>query len=290
VRGRALSILALLPLLVGFELLRSPNKAVETGNARMKAGKAEEALAEYDKAVKALPTEPGAHFDRGAALYALGRFDEAREEFLRATEAKATPLKAAAFYNLGNSFFKTEKYGDAIAAYRRALLLDPNDVRAKWNLELALKKKKEEDQKNKDKNKDQDQDKKDDQEKQDQKDDKQDQEDKQDDKQSKQDQKQQDQKDQKQQDQKQQDEEQQQKQEEQAKQDEKEQKPQPKPEETAKKDGAKNEPQPKPEKEKAADMKEIEAVLDGLERSPKDLEKERARLRAVRRAAPSKDW
>jgi len=27
-------------------------------------------------------------------------------------------------------------------AYRRSLLLDPADIRAKWNLELALKKKK----------------------------------------------------------------------------------------------------------------------------------------------------
>ena len=31
----------------------------------------------YDKAVKKLPAEAGTHFDRGAALYALSRFDEA---------------------------------------------------------------------------------------------------------------------------------------------------------------------------------------------------------------------
>jgi DNA repair ATPase RecN len=37
-------------------------------------------------------------------------------------------------------------------------------------------------------------------------------------------------------------------------------------------------------------MSEIDAVLDNLERSPKDLEKMRARLRAVRRAPPAKDW
>jgi hypothetical protein len=32
------------------------------------------------------------------------------------------------------------------------------------------------------------------------------------------------------------------------------------------------------------------AVLDNLERSPKDLEKERARLRAIRRRPPARDW
>jgi Ca-activated chloride channel family protein len=266
-------LLALAPLLAGFDLLQSPNRAVETGNARMKGGKAEEALAEYDKAVKALPAEPGAHFNRGAALYGLSRFEEAAGEFLRATEAKTTALKASAFYNLGNSYFKGSKYDDAIAAYRRSLTLDPNDIRAKWNLELAQKKKKDEDEKKKkdqdknkdDKNKDKDKDKKDDQSKNDDKKDQ--------DKQDKQDKK-----------------DQQQKNDEQAKNDEKkdeQKKDEQKEPKEEKKEQAKNEPQ-KPDK--AADMREIEAVLDSLERSPKDLEKERARLRAIRRAAPSKDW
>jgi hypothetical protein len=31
-------------------------------------------------------------------------------------------------------------------------------------------------------------------------------------------------------------------------------------------------------------------VLDNLERSSKDLEKERAKVRAVRRAPPERDW
>ena len=35
---------------------------------------------------------------------------------------------------------------------------------------------------------------------------------------------------------------------------------------------------------------EIGAVLDSLEKSPKDLEKQRARMRAVRRAPPVRDW
>jgi hypothetical protein len=31
-------------------------------------------------------------------------------------------------------------------------------------------------------------------------------------------------------------------------------------------------------------------MLQSLESNPKDLERERARLRAVRRAAPTRDW
>src|SRR5262249_18551978 len=108
-------------------------------------GKPDEALAAYDKAVADLPGEPGAHFDRGTALSALQRYDEAAEEFLKATEAKDPALKAVAFHNLGNAFLKKDKSKEAIEAYKRALALDPKDEGAKWNLELALKKKREED-------------------------------------------------------------------------------------------------------------------------------------------------
>ncbi|HVU50125.1 MAG TPA: tetratricopeptide repeat protein [Polyangia bacterium] len=250
-----LALLALSPLLVGFEPLRSRNGEVEQGNALMKSGNAEEALKHYDKAIAALPGEPGAHFDRGAALYALQRFDEAGEEFLRASEAKDGALKAQAFYNLGNAFFKKEKYKEAIEAYKRTLALDPHDEHAKWNLELALRKQQEQKDKDKDKDK-KDQDKKDD--KKDEKKDK----DKQDKDKQDQDKKDQDKKDKDKQDQQNQD---------QQKQDQQ------------KNDAAKQPPPP-------ADEQQMNAVLDNLERSPKDLEKERARLRAIRRRPPAKDW
>jgi tetratricopeptide (TPR) repeat protein len=247
----AACLLALCPLLFGFEPLRSRNGEVEQGNALMKSGNAEEALKHYDKAVAALPAEAGAHFDRGAALYALQRFDEAGQEFLRATEAKDGTLKAQAFYNLGNAFFKKEKFKEAVEAYKRTLALDPRDERAKWNLEIAERKQQE--QKDKDKK---DQDKKDDKKDQDKKD---------------QDKKDQDKKDgKKDQDKKDQD-----------------KKDQDKDKSQDEKDRDKNEAAKKPP---PADEQEMGAVLDNLERSPKDLEKERARLRAIRRRPPARDW
>lgn len=247
--ARLIPVLALLPFLLAFEALRSKSAPVEEGNARMKAGKADEALAAYDKAVTELPGEPGVRFARGTALSALSRFDEAAEEFLRATEAKETPLKASAFYNLGNAFFKKDKFDESIAAYKRALALDPKNDRAKWNLEIALKKKREDDQK-KDKDKDKDKDKKDDQKQDDQQDKKKDE--------SKKDDKKNDKKDE------------------------------------PKKDDKKDEPPKDEQKDKAenqpASENEIGQVLDSLEKSPKELEKQRARMRAVRRAPPTRDW
>jgi Ca-activated chloride channel homolog len=253
-RGRSskavIAVLTLGPLLCGFGILEKRDPEVEAGNGALKAGKTEEALAHYDKAVGKLPADAGTHFDRGAALYALSRFDEAGQEFLRATEAKDGALKAAAFYNLGNAFFKKDKFKEAVEAYRRSLGLNPNDQLAKWNLEIALQKQKDDEKKKKqDDQKNQDDKKKDDQKKDDQsqKKDDQDKKDKKDDQSQKKD------------------------------------------------DPQKEDDQPK--KDRSADQnqqnqqdQQIDAVLDNLERSSKDLEKERARVRAVRRAPPTRDW
>jgi len=262
---RAAAVLLLLPLLTAFEPLKSSNKDIEQGNLRMKAGKAEEALGFYDKAVATLPNDPGVHFDRGTALYALSRFEEAGQEFLRATEAKDGALKATAFYNLGNAFFKKDKFKEAVEAYKRALTLDPHDARAKWNEEIALQKLKEEEKKKKDEqDKNKDKDKKD--QNKDKKDDKKDQnKDKKDDGKDKDQNKDNDKKDQN----KNQD----------------KQNPKDKQDQQNQKDNPSEQPPPP-----KADEQEIGAVLDSLERDPKDLEKERARLRAVRRRPPAKDW
>jgi tetratricopeptide (TPR) repeat protein len=241
-------VCALAPLLLGFGVLEKRDAEIEAGNAAMKAGKAEDALAHYDQAVKKLSADAGAHFDRGAALYALSRFDEAGQEFLRATEAKDPALKASAFYNLGNAFFKKEKFKEAVSAYTRTLGLKPDDKQAKWNLEIALKKQKEEEKKQQDKKDQDDKNKKDDQKK--------------DDKQDKKDQEKKDQKD---------------------KQDKKR-------DQSQKDKQDQQQPNPQPEKPEQAEQQQIQSVLDNLERSQKDLEKERAKVRAVRRAPPERDW
>ena len=240
----AFALLAVAPLLFGFKLFESRNRDVEQGNAALQAGKPEDALAHYDKAVAKLPAESGVHFDRGAALYALSRFEEAGQEFLRATEGQDEGLKAAAFRSLGNALAKQEKHKDAVAAYKRALALRPDDKAAKWNLEIALRKQKEEEEKKKndDKKDDKDKDKKDDQDKQDKDKDK----DKKDDK-DKQDKDKKDDKD-------------------------------------------KQEKQPQPQKQEENQPERIQEMLKNIEANPKNLERERARMRAVRRGPPARDW
>jgi Ca-activated chloride channel family protein len=300
-----LGAVLLLPALLGVDVLQSRNRATEAGNAHFKAGKAEEALGEYDNAAAKVPADPGVQFNRGAALYSLSRWDEAAEAFLRATEAKAQERKALAFYNLGNSLYQAKKFKEAAAAFKKSLGYDPGDPKAKWNLELALRKKADEDKKDdkkddKDKNADKNKDDKKDQGKEDKNKDKQAKNDGQ--KNDKADDKKGDNGDQKGDKSK-------------PPEDKPENKPPEKPDDKqaqqdpAKEDqskppsqgqkppekpqgaqGQQGKPPPDKDGKPGADSREVEAILDNLERSPKSLEQELAKLRAAHRRPPAKDW
>lgn len=72
------------------------------------------------------------------ALYKTENYDKAaaRYEALLKKYGSSSVL----YYNLGNAYYKNEQIPQAILAYERALLLDPADGDARFNLELARQK------------------------------------------------------------------------------------------------------------------------------------------------------
>ncbi len=164
-RGAALVLLfAAFPFVTGFDLFQRADPDLEAGNKAMAAGKPEEALAAYDRAVAARPDDASAHFDRGSALMQLKRWPEATRELQRSLEGHEPAVKADAYYNLGLTQHQQEKFKEAIDAYKRALALRPDDRRTKWNLEVAQRRLKEQkEQKQQDQKNDPKQDQKQDQ-------------------------------------------------------------------------------------------------------------------------------
>ena len=153
-RGRQRVLLATLLVLLALRrcwrastCCSSRNRAVEEGNAQMKAGKAEEALAHTTRRWPELPAEPGVHFNRGAALYALSPLRRGGAGVPARHRGQDAPLKAAAFYNLGNAFFKKEKYEEAVEAYKRRWPATPATSAPSGTWSSRCKKKKEEDKK-----------------------------------------------------------------------------------------------------------------------------------------------
>ncbi|MFH1723518.1 MAG: VWA domain-containing protein [Elusimicrobiota bacterium] len=125
-----------------------------------------EALKQYEKAD---PSDPKSRFNAGAALYKLGDFGgavELYEELARELDPgrskgsgasrpkKGVRIAPKAYYNLGNSLYREEKFQEAAEAYKRCLMLDPSDEDCRHNLVLTLKPPKKKKQK-KDSKKDQ---------------------------------------------------------------------------------------------------------------------------------------
>ena len=98
--------------------------------------RAAEALALHDQALARRSDYAEAHNNKGAALTALSRFDEATEAFRVAIALK--PALAEAHNNLGNALYRRGDVTGAVRALEEAVRLAPTYAEAHWNLALAL--------------------------------------------------------------------------------------------------------------------------------------------------------
>ena len=62
------------------------------------------------------------HFDRGEKLFALGKFDEALDEYQQAFDAKPLP---GFLYNIGQCYRNLGDYEQAIFSFKKYLKLEP---------------------------------------------------------------------------------------------------------------------------------------------------------------------
>jgi tetratricopeptide (TPR) repeat protein len=62
------------------------------------------------------------HYDRGEKLFALGKFDEALDEYQKAFDAKPLP---GFLFNIGQCYRNLDDYDQAIFSFKKYLKLDP---------------------------------------------------------------------------------------------------------------------------------------------------------------------
>jgi len=140
------------------------------GVAYFQMGRADEAIAQYEKALQIKPGYAEADKNLGVAYFQTGRVDQAIEFYQAALKIdprdaeaynkramafaqKGQPDKAIAdcqkalelrpgyveaYNNLGIVLFQTGQTGEAIAQYQKALAIDPADAEAHNNLAVAL--------------------------------------------------------------------------------------------------------------------------------------------------------
>jgi Ca-activated chloride channel family protein len=121
---------------------------IERGNRHYRAGRYTEAVRDYEAALKKGKDTPELRYNLGTALLQLGRFEEADQHLQLAVRGRNPELRQRAHFNTGFRRLVTGRRGGesaqqdlagAIENYKHALRLKPEDLDAKWNLELALR-------------------------------------------------------------------------------------------------------------------------------------------------------
>ncbi len=110
----------------------------ETGNAAFVEQDYAAALDAYGQALEEDPSLAEAAYNAANAYYRQGEFEQAAGTIQKALNNADPDLSMRGYYNLGNSHFSREEFEMAVGEYKEALRLDPQDLDAKVNLELAL--------------------------------------------------------------------------------------------------------------------------------------------------------
>jgi len=133
------SVITFFVLLLSFSgYSQGDKKFIRQGNREYEKEKYADSEISYRKAFDKNNTSADAVFNIGNALYRQKKFEDAGKEFESNYEMNDDrQKKSASLYNLGNSFLLSQKIKESIEAYKSSLKLDPENVRAKYNLAYA---------------------------------------------------------------------------------------------------------------------------------------------------------
>lgn len=116
-------------------------------------GEFKKAYEKYKRIKKYVPSTVNIDEEIAQSAYKSGDYKAAQSFYEKSTQSKANKSKAQSFFNLGNSYMKSQEYQKAIEAYKNSLRLVPNDEEVRYNLSEAIRKLKQQQSKN-DQNKD----------------------------------------------------------------------------------------------------------------------------------------
>ena len=114
---------------------------VRKGNRQFANQRYEQSADSYQQALVYDSTSFAEKYNLGNAMFRTERYDRA-EQLLTATAAdslQSATDRAEAYFNLGNAQFAQQKLQEALQSYRRSLMLNPDDMEAKYNYAYTKK-------------------------------------------------------------------------------------------------------------------------------------------------------
>ncbi len=134
----AFFMLIFLNVAVGSLYPQNARQHIRAGNRDYRAGKFGDSELEYRRAAEVERSTPDAWFNLGNSIYRQERFDDAAESFRKNASLNDDAVrKANSYYNLGNSLLSAQKVEESIDAYKNSLKLNPDNLEAKFNLAYA---------------------------------------------------------------------------------------------------------------------------------------------------------
>ena len=116
----------------------TPDQVNNSGHEPYLNGDYATALNAYEGAQGRAPEYGEPHYNVGNALYRMEEYGEALRGYDESLRYGESGLRSRGFFNRGNASFQTQQYVQAIEAYKEVLRMNPDDLDAKHNLELAL--------------------------------------------------------------------------------------------------------------------------------------------------------
>ena len=117
----------------------TPDQVNNLGHESYAGADYEAALDAYLGARDRAPKLGEPHYNAGNALYRMEEVEESLIQYDEALKYARGDLRSRAFFNRGNAAFQAQRYILAVEAYKEVLRINPDDLDAKHNLELALR-------------------------------------------------------------------------------------------------------------------------------------------------------
>jgi len=133
------SIVILLLALIATAFSQPGRGKIIQGNKLYDQQKYDEALTKYRDAEVQAPDSPILKYNIAAAEYKKKNYQEALKQNQAALNQADATAQGQAYYNIGNTLFRMNKWPECIEAYKKALELNPDDQDAKYNLEYVRK-------------------------------------------------------------------------------------------------------------------------------------------------------